>query len=77
ISFIQKVLKAPAVAMDAALFCGTFNPVGRAPGNAIRTVVAKLGDLAKGVAGVTIPVVQTAVGAAKTAVCTVPVVNVA
>ncbi|KAG0325818.1 hypothetical protein BG000_001659 [Podila horticola] len=47
-SFMQMVLKLPAVAMDTARNCNVFNPLGCAPGNAVRTVVDRLGDLAQG-----------------------------
>ncbi|KAG0009527.1 hypothetical protein BGZ81_003335 [Podila clonocystis] len=76
ISFVVSVLKVPAVLVDSLLFCGFFNPVGCAPGTALRAVIDQLGNLAKGVAGVTVPVVQAAVMTLKIAVCLVPIVDV-
>lgn len=75
ISFVVSVLKVPAVLVDSFLFCNFLNPAGCASGVAIRAVIDQLGNLAKGVAGVTVPVVQAAVGAMTSAVCMVPVVN--
>lgn len=58
ISFMQMVLKLPAVALDTALNCNVFNSLGCTPGNAVRTVVDRLGDLAQGMTGISIPVVR-------------------
>ncbi|KAF9326924.1 hypothetical protein BG006_009714 [Podila minutissima] len=75
ISSVQAVLNAPIGIVGQILDCGMI-PFTCAPGDVFRSVVTKLGDITKGVAGTSVPVAQTAVDVLKTLVCLMPVVNV-